>query len=346
MAEEVHDSLPEEAGAPRSVVRYVSRASARDLPLRPFQYPSLEHLDAAVRDAIDRREALQAISPTTALWARASYRSFRRFLAAHAERSGFLRGDLQRQIGVLEDWVIGMRARGMLRGGINSTWRGLFSAFRWLTRATGAVNPARFVEAPKAGRPTTSFLTREAAEEVLRFVRNRLWVSEFERLRNAVIIGLMLLAGLRRGEVIRLRRGDVSVTTGALLLRNAKGKDGGKTRTAYMPPQLRALVEDYLAALRDLPERRHPELLTSERNAKLSAATVTRLCRIISRETGIHVAPHLLRHSFATLLRQSGVPDRIAMELMGHADLRMLLRYSHVEADEPKRAVEQLVLGE
>jgi integrase len=250
------------------------------------------------------------------------------------------------ELAVLEDWIIAMRARGMQRGGINTTWRGLIAAFRWLTRPSGTVNPLRFVDAPKAGRPSVSFLTREAAEEVWRFVRNRLWRSEFERSRNSVIIGLMLLAGLRRGEAIRLRRGDVTVATGALLLRRTKGRDGGRTRMAHMPPQLRTVIEEYFEILRTLPPRRHLELLTSERNAPLSAGTITRLCAIISRESGVEVAPHMLRHSYATLLRQSGVPDRIAMELMGHADLRMLLRYSHVEAEEPRRAAEQLVLGE
>ncbi len=321
-------------------------AAAREIPLAPLQFASLEHLDDAVRAAIDRREELQSVSPATAAWARASYRSFRRFLAAHEGRHRFLRGDLRSQVAVLEDWIIAMRARGMQRGGINTTWRGLTAAFRWLTRPSGIVNPLRFVDAPKAGRPSVSFLTRAAAEEVWRFVRNRLWRSEFERSRNSVIIGLMLLAGLRRGEVLRLRRGDVTVATGALLLRGTKGRDGGRTRMAHMPPQLRELVGEYMDILRELPPRRHPELLTSERNAPLSSGTITRLCTIISRESGIEVAPHMLRHSYATLLRQSGVPDRIAMELMGHADVRMLLRYSHVEAEEPRRAAEQLVLGD
>lgn len=316
-----------------------------DVPVAPFQYASLEHLDAAVETAVRRRVELLTASSTTAAWVLASYHSFRRYVVQHDTRRQFVSGDLQAQVVILENWIVAMRARGMRRGGINSTWRGLASAFRWITRG-GIVNPTRFVDAPKAGRLMPSFLARDAAEEVLRFVRNRMWRSDFERARNTVIIGLMLLAGLRRGEVLRLRRGDVKLSTGALLLRGTKGRDGGSNRVAYMPPQLRELMHEYVELLRDLPARRHAELLTSDRNAPLSPATVTRLCKIISRESGIHVAPHMLRHSYATLLRQSGVPDRIAMELMGHADLRMLLRYSHVEADEPRRAVEQITLGE
>jgi len=38
----------------------------------------------------------------------------------------------------------------------------------------------------------------------------------------------------------------------------------------------------------------------------------------------------MLRHTYATLLRQSGVADRVSMDLMGHQSLAMLTRYSHV----------------
>jgi site-specific recombinase XerD len=52
----------------------------------------------------------------------------------------------------------------------------------------------------------------------------------------------------------------------------------------------------------------------------------------------------MLRHTYATILRQAGVPDRLSMDLLGHASLSMLQRYSHVESGEHRAAVERLVL--
>jgi len=316
------------------------------VPLAPFAYPSLQHCDAAIAAAIKHKRDLQQISPLTARWASASYQSFRRFLVATGSAETFTRGVLDSQIRILEAWIADMNARGLQRGGINTNWRGLASLFRWLTQSAAVTNLLLFVNAPRVGRRNPRFLPQHAAEDILRFVVNRVSGSDFERLRNAAIIALMLLAGLRRGEVVRLRVGDVNLTDATLQIRMAKGPDGGKDRTAYMPPQLQRIVSAYLAELRTVPPRTHPELLTSMQNRTISAGMVNQLCIAISNESGIHVAPHILRHTYATLLRKFDVHDRIAMELMGHADLRMLLRYSHVEADEPRQAAQRLILRE
>jgi site-specific recombinase XerD len=215
-----------------------------------------------------------------------------------------------------------------------------------LTQSASVTNPLLFMASPRVGRRNPRFLPQQAAEDTLRFVVNRASGCDFERLRNATIVALMLLAGLRRGEVVRLRVGDVNLSDATLQIRMAKGPDGGKDRTAYMPPQLQRLIGEYLGELRKLPPRKHPELLTSMQNRPISAGMVNQLCIAISAESGIHIAPHILRHTYATLLRKYHVHDRIAMELMGHADLRMLLRYSHVEADEPRQAAQRLVLTE
>jgi site-specific recombinase XerD len=54
------------------------------------------------------------------------------------------------------------------------------------------------------------------------------------------------------------------------------------------------------------------------------------------------VSPHVLRHTFCTLLSRAGVPDRLAKEAMGHADLRILQRYQHVYPGELAGAMEKL----
>ncbi len=76
----------------------------------------------------------------------------------------------------------------------------------------------------------------------------------------------------------------------------------------------------------------------------VAEVTIRRIFKVASRAVGMHVTPHMLRHTFATLLRQSGVPDRVAMDLLGHRDLAMLQRYSHVESGEHLREAARLKL--
>lgn len=55
-----------------------------------------------------------------------------------------------------------------------------------------------------------------------------------------------------------------------------------------------------------------------------------------------HVHPHMLRHTFATRLRDKGVPlDRIK-ELLGHKSMQMVLRYAKARPEQLKEAIEAL----
>jgi integrase len=53
--------------------------------------------------------------------------------------------------------------------------------------------------------------------------------------------------------------------------------------------------------------------------------------------------PHALRHDFAGLLLESGVPDRVVMEMMGHAEYETTANlYQHVSAELQRHAAVQL----
>ncbi|MEO6325069.1 MAG: tyrosine-type recombinase/integrase [Thermoanaerobaculia bacterium] len=314
------------------------------LPSAPLQFASLEHMDERVEAVVTHAATVRGLQPSTCRWARQSYTGFRRFVKEHRLDRRFLSGDLRDQTEILGAWVASLRERGIARLAINTYWRGLTAVFRWIAWQDSVVNPFLFTESPSVGRIDPHCLTKAAAETVLTFVRNYAWKTGLERNRCLVIVGLLLLAGLRRSEAAALRYGDVDVDQGTIRVVRGKGQHGGKTRTAYMPPQLREMVRAYQEARRKVG-RSHPEFLSSlQENRGIGPRSINKLFHFISRETGIRVTPHSLRHTFATLLRQAGVPDRLSMELLGHTSLTMLQRYSHVFSAERGEAAERLVL--
>lgn len=351
---ELHDSTPKRSGsspivpsAPFMGVTDVSQLRAHfglALVPKPLQFPSLEHFDEAVAAAIQNAAGLHGIRPTTADWVRAAYLCFRRVLVESGSDRAFIGGDVRQQIQALERWIGALRARGVSHVGVNSYWRGLRRALQWLSASAGVVNPMLFMPSPRPGRTIPRCLTPEAAANVMRFTKHYPWRSRLVATRNLALLGCMLMAGLRRGEVLRLQNGDIDTLEATILVRRGKGRDGGKDRTAYMPQQLGVIIGDYQRE-RSRSGRTHAEFFTAANaNRGIGAGPIRDLCAFITRETGIRVAPHALRHTYATLLRKANVADRVAMELMGHSSLQMLQHYSHVFDDEQRENARKLMI--
>jgi integrase len=311
-------------------------------PSLPLQFPSLEHADDRITSAISHAQAVNNLTDATCKWVRKSYGSFRRYLKETRSDATFLGGDIRRQVRIAEGWIAWLRMQEVSQVTINTYWRGLRLLFRWLQEADGSLNPLVYLHSPRVGRILPRFLTKESAETLLVWLRNYPWSSPLERTRNLATVSLMLMAGLRRMEVVKLQFADVNTTMRTIRIQGGKGRFGGKDRTCYMPPQLASILDDYMRE-RGHAGRTHPTFITDLRhNRGIGAESVRRLCERISRESGIRVRPHALRHTYATLLRMSGVPDRVAMDLLGHSSYAMLQRYSHVYTGEHQREAAKL----
>lgn len=297
---------------------------------KPLWFPSREHFLERVTLALEESKGVLGQSAKTQSWLRCTFNSLETFLTREDRWDAFLRGDLPAQVACLEAWVAALRLRGLSHTTVHTYWRALASGLNRIADRDGTLSPARFAERPAPGLVRPRALPRVAIEQIFQFLRNQQWHSAFGRARNLALVGLMALAGLRRGEVLSLGVGDVSLESSSLRIRRGKGRHGGRDRTAYMTPQLVRLLAAYLEE-RKRSHRTHPELLSSlVGDRRIGEVTVRRLFRQIERGTKIHVTPHMLRHSYATMLRQSGVSDRIAMDLLGHRSLAVLQRYSAV----------------
>ncbi len=311
----------------------------------PFGFPSLEHLDARVDSVIADVAKLEGLQESTRVWAGRSYRSLRKFLKTSNRERQFIGGDVRAQVQVLQQWVAWLREAGLARTAINSYWRGCAAVTRWIQRRDGTVDPFSYAPVPGVGKLQPRCLPREAAERFLAVVQHYPWASHLQRSRNVAIVGLMLLAGLRRGELLRLGATDIDLDAGTIRIIRGKGANGGTDRTAYIPAQLNTVLATYLQDRLEA-KRTHPELLTSLRtNAGISASVLRNLFRDMSDASGIRVSPHMLRHTYATLLHQAGVPDRLLMELLGHTTVQMTYRYAHVFSHEAKSQAQRLHLG-
>ncbi len=311
---------------------------------RPFAFPSLGALGMAVEQALAHAKETDGLQGSTVEWMAKGYRALHGYLVAtHADRS-FLGGQPDTQVRLLEGWIAWMRQHELGRVAINGNWRAVRSALRRVSEVAHCVNPLEYCRTPAPGKSQPTWLSRPEAERVLSWVRHAPWRTPLERTRNLLIVGLMLLAGLRRGEVVRLRYGDVNLDQKVIHVEKGKGRHGGKDRPAYMPPQLRQMIRDYLRERGLAGWTKPPLLVSTRRMAPLGVTGIERLFLRISRESGVRVHPHCLRHTYVTLCTHLGIPSRVIQLLSGHESLAMIELYSHVFSREAQDAAERIVI--
>lgn len=312
--------------------------------IRPFQFPTLRHLDERIDRVIERAATVEALQASTLRSYRDAYGSLRRFLTETKNERRFLGGALDVQKETLLAWQGWLLSRKSSRVTVRTYWRTLASVLRRIEEQDQMVNPLRWLPSPRTGRLQPRALRPVDARTLVLFLRNFQWSSPFIRTRNLAIVGCMLLAGLRRSEVLKLRCEDIDTGRGTIAIQRGKGRYGGKDRTAYMSPQLSVILTDYETARARLG-RASPSFFTAlRRDRAIGPGCLRRLFLFIQGKTGIHVTPHVLRHTYATLLRQAGVSDRVSMALLGHEHLSTLQRYSHVFDEEYVTEVRKLTL--
>lgn len=132
-------------------------------------------------------------------------------------------------------------------------------------------------------------------------------------------------AGLRAMEVVALKVTDID--SQRMLLRVEMGK-GRKDRFAMLSPQL-------LELLRDWDRIARPRLYMFPGRDKIGPMTprqLNRICHMAAELAGLPswIAPHTLRHSFATHLLEQNIDVRVIQVLLGHAKLDTTARYTQV----------------
>jgi integrase/recombinase XerD len=160
-----------------------------------------------------------------------------------------------------------------------------------------------------------------AADQVARLIE----ASPGPGLKYKTALSIAYGAGLRGGEVVMLRVGDID--SKRMLIRVEMGK-GRKDRHAMLSPQLLALLRVWW-----LQCRSRGWLFPGQDPLRpMSVRQLNRGCHMAAAAAGLGnwVSPHTLRHSFATHLLENDTDVRVIQVLLGHAKLDTTARYAHV----------------
>jgi integrase/recombinase XerD len=143
--------------------------------------------------------------------------------------------------------------------------------------------------------------------------------------KHRALLMLLYSAGLRVGEVVRLRPPDLDVDRGLVRVRRGKG---GKDRYTLLARRAVEAVGIYRDAYP--PD---PWLFPGDRPGRhLTTRSVQHIVKKAAEAAGLEkdVTTHTLRHSFATHLLEGGTNLRVIQELLGQQSLRTTQIYTHV----------------
>lgn len=171
------------------------------------------------------------------------------------------------------------------------------------------------------------------------------------RWRDRLLLALMGLNGLRVGAVLGLRHEDISLRRRELRIQPREDNANGaraKRRSPLMLPLHEAPAGLYARYLDEEygdwdSDYVFINLWAGDIGAPMAYDSVRALVARTSRVTGIVFTAHVLRHTFATLLRCGGVEMEAVSELLGHASVDTTRStYVHTTVEDLRRNLDRI----
>lgn len=177
--------------------------------------------------------------------------------------------------------------------------------------------PNRFydIERPRKESKLPKVISKE---EILAIIENT------NNIKHRCIVELLYGSGLRRSELLNLK--IVDVDSKRMLVKVVGGK-GKKDRLTLLS---KSALEDLRIYFKDWKPQKY--LFEGRKASQYSAESVLNVVKRAAEKAGIRqtVTPHVLRHSFATHLLESGVDLRQIQVLLGHSSSKTTEIYTHV----------------
>lgn len=200
------------------------------------------------------------------------------------------------------------RGRGYYAPGtINRFLSAVSKALRWAVDE-GLLTKMPVIPWQEEEQGRIAYLREEDAPRFIQYMLDR--YGE----RHAIACQVLLVTGLRIGELMSLRPAQIQLRGGNYcLVLNAADTKTKRNRSVPLPA---SLVEP----LRGLLEAGVPHY-----------RSLLRACLLTSRELDLPdpVTPHVLRHTAATLMTQRGVPSLTVANILGHSSLATTRKYDH-----------------
>lgn len=225
--------------------------------------------------------------------------------------------------------------RGLKPSSANRHLHALRTFWKWMVReGITPTNPAADVFLLPTRKTLPRYLTIPEQETLLAaLAKDRSLLG----LRDYALVAMGLFTGLRCSELSNVQIGHLNLEAGVVRVVDGKGR---KDREVPIIPRLAGILTPYLRDVRPrLVKRPTPYVFVRTRTwgtehgalplgPKAIFYTIRRLVAALLHRSGAH--PHMLRHSFASRLRENGADLQDIQEALGHAVITTTTMYAHL----------------
>lgn len=189
-------------------------------------------------------------------------------------------------------------------------------------------NPCALLQAPKGQK----LLPKTMPVDEINRLLDQPAGDDLQDIREHAILELLYSSGMRIHELIALNVADLAAHETALSI---CGK-GGKMRRIFIGRKAYAALDQWLARRKEFITPQNAQetaLFIGKHGKRICAPYLRQRIRAYALARGCTQAlhPHMLRHSFASHLLQSGHDLRAVQEMLGHSDIATTQIYTHLD---------------
>lgn len=259
---------------------------------------------------------------------------FEEYLSTNYE----LTDDTQVVHAMVRSWLASLIESGVTPRSVNRKLSSLKSYFKYLLRlGIIKINPVRSSTSLKTSERLPSFATKREMEKALALATFN--DDNFINRRNLIILEVFYNTGIRLAELEYLLIRDVDFYSKTIKVTGKRNKQ----RIIPVSDTLLEKISEYLRLREEVVMPGVEELIVSDKGLKAGRDLIARTVKeylTLAGVTGVK-SPHVLRHTFATLMLNEGADLNAIKELLGHSSLASTQVYTHTNIEKLKTIYKQ-----
>jgi integrase len=195
-------------------------------------------------------------------------------------------------------------------------------------------NPLSKVKQIRTPDKRAAYLTVDDIQRLLSSMCREKWLRD--------IVVFVCNTGLRLGELINLRWENVDLRNKVIRIESDEQYRVKMGKSRIIPLNQKTAYR--ILKEKSIDKKNSVYVFTSKKGAKVNPFFLSKKFKHYVRLAGLgeEIHFHSLRHTFASLLAQSAVPLYDIKELLGHSQISVTEKYSHLSTESMRRAVEQV----